>query len=105
MNFTVYTNKPLGLLAAIKKAIDDNHIKTWEYDNVGDFTHTPEQFYENAWLRPDTTQPGELGLKLVWPQNVTQDHKNKFGPIYFGRFSEMLLGHFRSLFTKIELIP
>ncbi len=31
------TDDPKKLLSAYKKAIDDGHIKTWSYDQDGDF--------------------------------------------------------------------
>ena len=41
---------PSQLLSTFKKAIDDGHVKTWSYDTVGDFTHTPDQWKYKAWL-------------------------------------------------------
>ena len=35
MAVTVNTPTPNGLLAAIKKGIDEGHIATWEYDKDG----------------------------------------------------------------------
>jgi hypothetical protein len=44
MAVIIPTSKPNALVAAIKKAIDDKKIDTWEYDKDGDFTHKPEQW-------------------------------------------------------------
>ena len=52
MAIIIKTNNPSGLLKAIYKAIDDKEIETWIYDADKDFTHTPDQWKNKAWLRP-----------------------------------------------------
>ena len=96
MSITVATSNPAGLLAAIKKAIDDKHIETWEYDNDGDFTHSPQQWRNSAWLRPKI-ESGKLMFGLVGPTGVDMT-KSVYG-VYHGRFIEMLLTHFDTDFT------
>ena len=91
MAVTVPTSKPTGLLAAIKKAIDDKKIDTWVYDKDGDFTHKPDQWYEQAWLRP-VAQQGVLLFGLIGKKDVKMS-KTIYG-VYHGRFIEMLLTHF-----------
>ena len=61
MTIIVKTSNPSGLLKKIKKAINDNEVRSWSYDNDGDFTHDSEQWSKKAWLRPKM----EAGL-LPW---------------------------------------
>jgi hypothetical protein len=95
----VNTNKAAALLAAIKKQIDDGKIKTWEYDRDGDFTHSPDQWKGEAWLRPHPQQ-GVLAFGLLGQEDVTMT-KTVYG-VYHGRFIEMLLAHFDSDFTVAQ---
>lgn len=96
MSITVFCNAPGKLLSKIKKSIDDGEIKTWKYDNDGDFTHTPDQWASTAWLRPivagDSLVFGLLGRKGIMMT------KPLYG-VYHGRFIEMLLTHFDSDFS------
>jgi hypothetical protein len=96
MALVVKTSKPKALLAAIKKAIDDDEIETWEYDSDGDFTHKPDQWRNKAWLAP-TTEDGQLLFTLI-PQSDVKMTKVVYG-VYHGRFIEMLLPHFDDDFT------
>jgi hypothetical protein len=100
MSVTVHTNKPRTLLGHIKKAIDDGHIVTWQYDDEGDFTHTTstEQWVGKAWLRP-IISPGMLSFGLLSPKGVPMT-KPLYG-VYHGRFIEMLLTHFEDEFTEV----
>lgn len=97
MAVMTFTSKPATLLAAIKKAIDAKEIETWQYDADGDFTHTPEQWRGQAWLRP-FAQQGVLTFGLLGRKNVTMT-KTVYG-VYHGRFVEMLLTHFDDWFTN-----
>jgi hypothetical protein len=92
------TSAPQKLLGAIKKAIDDKKIDTWEYDAAGDFTHTPDQWHKRAWLRP-VVQQGMLLFGLVGQQGVVMT-KLIYG-VYHGRFIEMLLTHFDADFETV----
>ena len=77
-------------------------IKTWECDQDGDFRYLVQQYDGLAWIRPEV-MADQLKLKLVWPKNAepTQDLKG----IFFGRFIEMILGHFSSAdFTEIRVV-
>ena len=58
------TADPAKLLAEFKKAIDDKKVVTWSYDKQGDFTHTPNQWKDQAWLRP-TVYTGRLTMNLL----------------------------------------
>jgi len=96
MAITVRTGNPFGLLAALRKAIDDKHIQTWSYDAQGDFTHTPAQWSGKAWLRP-SVGAGTLVFGLLGQKNVVMK-KSVYG-VYHGRFIEELLTHFDHRFS------
>jgi hypothetical protein len=66
------------------------------YDRDGDFTHTPDQWKGKAWLRP-YVQQGVLLFGLIGQQGVPMT-KGIYG-VYHGRFVEMLLTHFDTVFT------
>jgi hypothetical protein len=102
MALTIKTDNPTGLLAAIKKGIDNNEIITWSYDDDGDFTHTPEQWKKKAWLRPKFENSDELKFITISPKNVTLT-KEIIG-IYYGRFAEMLIAHFSTKFSTITVV-
>jgi hypothetical protein len=96
MAINVETSGPKSLLGAIKKAIDDKQVQTWEYDKDGDFTHTTAQWNKKAWLHP-STENGALRLTIIPPQNSTIS--TEIYAIYHGRFIEMLLAHFDQSFS------
>jgi hypothetical protein len=100
MALIVNTSNPAGLLAAIRKGIDDGHIVTWSYDADGDFTHTPDQWKNRAWLRPvvSTAHADELRFKILKQQGI--DMPSVVYAVYHGRFIEMLLGHFDKKFSN-----
>lgn len=85
------------LLAALKKAIDDKKIRTWSYDQDGDFTHTAEQWKGKAWLRPNTVN-GEAVFNLIGPANTVMT--KAVYAVYHGRFIETVLSHFDEQVTQ-----
>lgn len=91
------TNNPQGLLAAMKKAIDQGHVATWKYDTDGDFTHSPDQWRGKAWLRPKVVA-GELQFGILFPRGE-QATKEVYA-VYHGRFIEMAMTHFDNSFRK-----
>ena len=98
---TISTTTPVNLLAAIKKAIDNGSIKTWSYDNDGDFTHTPPQWNKKAWLRPTVTSAG-LQLKFLAP---TTGAPREVFAVYQGRFQEMMMSHFWKSYSLSSCTP
>ena len=96
MAIIVKTSDPAGLLKAIYKAIDDKKVETWSYDSDGDFTHTPEQWRNKAWLRPKV-YTGELRFGILKQKNV--ELSTTIYAVYHGRYIEMLLSHFDKSFT------
>ena len=100
---SIKTDNPSGLLASIKKAIDDKTVATWSHDKDGDFTHTPEQWKSKAWLRPKL-ETGELRFVIISPKDTTLT--KMVSGIYHGRFIEMLTSHFDTKFsTATATIP
>lgn len=91
------TNDPDGLLSELKKAVKENKIVTWSYDNEGDFTHSTEQWIHQAWIRP-RVEVGRLALYILKRKDrvITTE---VYG-IYHGRFIEMMLSHFDHLFVN-----
>ena len=52
MAVKIKTHNPQLMLEKIKHLIDNGEIKTWVYDNDGDFTHNADQWLEKAWFTP-----------------------------------------------------
>lgn len=94
VNFS--TSNPQALLDTFKKAIDDGHIVTWSYDRDGDFTHTPDQWKHQAWLRPSISN-GMLTMNFL-ANNTIRTTKTVYG-VYHGRFIESMLTHCDGLFS------
>ena len=97
MAIHIKTTTPKRLLAAYKKAIDDNHVVTWSYDTDGDFTHCVDQWIRRAWLRPKIVEGEELVLYILCP--VETELSKEVYAIYHGRFIESLLTHCDQLFS------
>ena len=102
MAVIVQTANPAELLAAIKKSIDQGQIRTWSYDSDGDFTHTPDQWTNKAWLRPIVVV-GALKFGIVGNTN-TKISKTIYG-VYHGRFIEELLTHFDTDMSAVGATP
>ena len=82
------------LVGLIRKAIDNKHIDTWEYDKDGDFTHTPSsaQWKNKAWLSPNSANSQ---FRIKGPKGgITRE----VYAVYQGRFIEMLIRHFPKQF-------
>lgn len=88
---------PQKIISDLKKAIDEGKIVTWSYDQDGDFTHTTEQWKNQAWLRPKI-EGGDLVFYIIKPKN--QNISVVIYGIYHGRFIESMLKHFDSEFTS-----
>lgn len=99
MSINFLTTDPNKLLAAYKKAIDDKHVVTWSYDKAGDFTHTPDQWVNKAWLRP-VILDGRLILNILGNKSVVTTRA--IYAVYHGRFIESMLSHCDLLFTTAQ---
>jgi hypothetical protein len=91
MAITVSCADPARLLAVIRSSISEGKIDTWRYDSDGDFTHTPPQWVNQAWLRPSIGF-GQITFGIIGNKNIKMT-KSVYG-VYHGRFTEMLLMHF-----------
>jgi hypothetical protein len=94
------TNSPQALLNDFKKKIDEGHVVTWSYDNDGDFTHTPDQWRAQAWMRP-SIDLGGLKFNIVGhsKKNTT---KALYG-VYHGRLVESVATHCDDRFTDVTV--
>lgn len=94
---TFTTKNPAGLLAAIKKEIDDEKMKTWIYDKDGDFRYTPDQWEGKAYFSPKVVD-GALNFNLRGFKGMTVELYT--AAVYHGRFIEIVSAHFPKLFTS-----
>lgn len=96
MSISFLTDNPSKLLKDFKKKIDDGDIVTWSYDKDGDFTHTPDQWKNRAWLKPI-----EAGDRLRFNIIGSKTHELTWTifSVYHGRFMEAMIRHCRSLYT------
>ena len=91
------TKTPKKLLAAYKKAVDDEHVTAWSYDADGDFTHTADQWNKKAWLRPKIEEGKALVFYILGPADTTLG--SDVYAVYHGRFIESMLRHCDELFS------
>jgi hypothetical protein len=96
------TNNPAALLAAFKQGIERKEIVTWEIDPDGDFTHTPPQWRNQAWLRPVLGQD-RLVLNIIGRNNTAMPLE--VYAVYHGRFIEAMIRHCRQRFTLAMATP
>ena len=90
------TSTPQNLLDEFKKAIQEGRISTWSFDEDGDFTHTPDQWKNKAWFRPEF-QEGQLALHILKPKSI--NITSEVYAVYHGRFLESMLVHCDQFFT------
>lgn len=106
MKIEIHTSDPSGLWKKIKKDIEDKKIKTWmivqDSGNTEYLTHSPDQWVKKALLHPTTTNnPTRLMFTVTWFSNSEPTEYIK--GLYIGRFTEELLEHYRSNYTKLEI--
>ena len=104
MPVRAFTDDAAGLLARIKKLIDQKHIVTWRYDGDGDFTHTASsgQWEGKAWLRPQV-KSDVLRFVIVKTDGIPLTRESF--AVYHGRFIEMLVSHVADRFTNTCASP
>jgi hypothetical protein len=103
MAIYLMTATPKKLLSSFKKAIDDGQVDTWTYDEDGDFTHTPPQWRNKAWLRPSIIEGSYLALYTV-PRNDASITWPVYA-VYQGRFIESMIEHCHDLFSQARATP
>lgn len=90
------TNDPQKLLNEFEKAIKEERVITWSRDIDGDFTHTPDQWKNRAWLRPKI-ELGQLKFIIIKPNNIPIS--SEVYAVYHGRFIESMLFHCDKFFS------
>jgi len=100
MALIVQTFDANDLLRSIYVAIEKRAIETWECDKDRDFTHSPEQWRNKAWLHPNISG-GQLRFGLVGQKDVVMT--KVIYAVYHGRFAEMLLTHFDDKIRSISI--
>jgi hypothetical protein len=92
------TRTPRRLLNSFKRAIDDGHVKTWSYDEDGDFTHTSNELSRRAWFRPKVIENKELTLYILTPTDSKMT--TELYASYHARLINALLRRFDGLFER-----
>ena len=93
---SVSTSSPSLLLQRFKNAIDNKHVVTWKYYADGDFTHTPPQWADKAYMRP-SIESGKLKFNIVKTASLAVT--TPVYAVYHGRLIESLMEHFDQTFT------
>lgn len=101
MSITVLTSNPRGLIEKINKFVSEGKSQTWEIDSDGDFTHSPEQWKNEAWFTVSFINEDSIVFGMLPP--IGDVITSEVYAIYHGRFSEMLLSHFDEDFSEIQI--
>lgn len=104
MRIDAVTKNPSQLLQAIQKAIKDDTLKTWvaredDKKNIL-YTHVPEQWVDKALIQP-TAGTNKASFTINWWASKGEPSQEIKG-YYIGRFTEILLVHFRNYFDRLE---
>lgn len=103
MKIIVHTKSAKSLFDAINNKIEKKELKTWEIvknaKNQKLYNHTPEQWSNTALIKPLQHEKG-LELGINWWVGKEPDEATK-GYI-LGRFTEILMVHFRKYFDFLE---
>jgi hypothetical protein len=104
MNIYAITNDPQKLVTAIDKAIKEDRLKTWgkvlNSKNETLYTHTKDQWDEKAMLKP-VIYKAKISFDLTWWNTKDEPDEDTKGFI-LGRFTEMLMVHFKDYFEFLE---
>lgn len=105
MQIIIHTKDADVLFKAINVKIRKGELKTWEIklnkENKVLYNHTPEQWSEKILLKPNEHNNGLKIITAYWSNKSAPDEATK-GYI-IGRFIEILMVHFRSHFSKLEV--
>jgi len=105
MKIIAYSDNPILLKNAIDKKIVDKELKTWKIvkNDINEvlYSHIPEQWNEKVMPKPFVYDNCVKFKMSWWSKNAEPDKASK-GYIT-GRFTEILLVHFREQFTYIEI--
>lgn len=104
MAIKVFTDCVDDLKKELNKKIEDGDIETWQIDQDGDLTHSPEQWRNKAWFHIfESSDDNENQLVFGIIGNKKIPMTKSLYAVYHGRFSEMLLSHFDDIIEKIEI--
>ncbi|MDI1254549.1 MAG: hypothetical protein PSV16_00485 [Flavobacterium sp.] len=102
MRIEAITNHPAQLQNAINKAFKDNDLKTWSVkknDKMEDrYTHTG-QWEDKAIIKPELLTKKMTFTVIGWENNPPNEATKGY---YLGRFTEILMVHFRNYFNHLE---
>lgn len=104
MAIRIKTNNPDLILKEIIYRIDASFIKTWKYDEDGDFTCTDEQWINRAWFRPHTFADEKQLIFAIIGRNDVNLSMAEFS-LYHGKFIEMLVSHLYGIYEHLEILP
>ena len=99
MAIIITMKNPDQLFSALEKGIKSKKIKSWEIDEDGHITHTPNKFYKKAWFSANIDMDNrEITFKYIRQKNAKED-KGLYG-VYHGRLLKMIMYNF---YKKYEL--
>jgi hypothetical protein len=105
MKIEALTASPDQLVTAIDKLMIEGGLETWKIVKSQQqtifYTHTPDQWNEKALISRFVGQDRVVFAITYW-KGLTQPTIADKG-VYFGRFTEVLLVHFREYFSKLEV--
>lgn len=104
MAIRIKFNNPDLFLKEIKYRIDAGLIKTWVYDEDGDFTYIEEQWRNRAWFRPHIFLEEKRLIFAIIGRNDVNLTMKEFS-LYHGAFVEMLISHFHDMYETLEILP
>ena len=100
MSVTIKMKNPDQLFPALQMGIKIKKIKSWEIDEDGHITHTPNRYYKKAWFSAIVDpEKEEITFKYIKQKNA-KDDKALYAS-YHGRLLKMLMSHF---YKKFEIV-
>lgn len=104
MRIEAITDEPQKLVNAINKAIKDGDLKTWSKlvskNDETLYSHTPEQWNEKA-MPIVHIHEDKFKFSMTWLAKNEEPAEATKGYI-LGRFTEVLMVHFKNHFTHLE---
>ncbi len=86
----------------LNEKLQREEIQTWSQDDDGDYTHTPLQWHNKAWMRAHVSSEYIIfGIVSSRKHALTKE----LYAVYHGRFAEMLLAHFDEHIESLEISP
>lgn len=95
------TTKMSDILTDIRQKIDDCIIRTWDYDDDGDFTQKNTQWANDAWMTVYDENQGVVKVGIIG--KLEEKMSKQLYAIYHGRFAEMLLAYYDESMMQIEI--